>query len=619
MLIVNNLSKAYGTQTLFDGASFTVGPGERLGFVGRNGTGKTTLFKMILGEEGPDSGEIHIPRGYTIRHLSQHISFSERSVLAEACVNLPVHEDGRDETYKAKTVLAGLGFTEGDLESDPRILSGGFQVRLNLAKILIAEPRMLLLDEPTNYLDILSVRWLTQFLRGWKGEMILITHERDFMDSVTTHTMAIHRMRIRKIAGTTHKLYEQIIEEEEVYEQTRVNEEKKRKEIELFINRFRAQASRARSVQSRVRQLQKKEKMDKLSTLENLEFSFNAAPFPGRWLLEADGVGFSYTPSGPELVRDFTIAVKKRDRIGVIGKNGKGKTTLLNILAGELKPRTGTITYSQNLKLGYFGQMNIDRLDPELTIEDEIWSVEPGRGKTSVRGICGAMLFDGDRALKKIGVLSGGERSRVLMGKLLAEPANLLLLDEPTNHLDMESIDSLIEAINNFDGAVIIVTHSEMILDAVAERLVVFDGNKVGIFDGSYEDFLSRIGWEDELREDGEDRQTLTAPAKSALRKESKRLRAEIVNERSRVMTPVKMRINEIESAITDGERQLTRDNEALITASQKGDGKAIMNLSLAIHEARQQINDLFDELEVLTVEHDALAEEFEERLNEIS
>ncbi|MDD3846392.1 MAG: ATP-binding cassette domain-containing protein [Syntrophorhabdaceae bacterium] len=618
MLIVNNLSKAYGTQTLFDGASFTVGPGERLGLVGRNGTGKTTLFRMILGEETPDSGEIHIPRGYTIRHLSQHISFSEHSVLAEACVNLPVHEDGRDETYKAKTVLAGLGFSEGEFSLDPGKLSGGFQVRLNLAKILIAQPMMLLLDEPTNYLDIVSIRWLTQFLRGWKGEMVLITHERDFMDSVTTHTMAIHRMRMRKIAGTTHKLYEQIIEEEEVYEQTRVNEEKKRKEIELFINRFRAQATRARSVQSRVRQLQKKEKMEKLATLENLEFSFNAAPFPGRWLIEADSVGFSYDPSGPELIRDLTIAVKKRDRIGIIGKNGKGKTTLLNVLAGELKPRCGTITYSQNLKLGYFGQMNIDRLDPELTIEDEIWSVEPGRGKTAVRGICGAMLFDGDRALKKIGVLSGGERSRVLLGKLLAEPANLLLLDEPTNHLDMESIDSLVEAINNFDGAVMIVTHSEMILDAVAERLIIFDGNKVDIFDGSYEDFLSRVGWEDEAREGGEEREDAAAPAKSAGRKESKRLRADIINERSRAMTPMKNRINEIESAITEAEAELARDNEALVTASQKGDGKVIMKLSLSIHEAKQQIDGLFDELEVLTVEHDALAREFEERLREI-
>ena len=618
MLIVTNLSKAYGTQKLFDEASFTVGPGERLGLVGRNGTGKTTLFKMILGEEGADSGEIHIPRGYTIRHLSQHISFIERSVLAEACLNLTAHEDGRDETYRAKTILAGLGFAQADLDRDPRTLSGGFQVRLNLAKILIARPMMLLLDEPTNYLDIVSIRWLTQFLKGWKGEMVLITHDRDFMDSVTTYTMAIHRGRMRKIAGTTHKLYDQIIEEEEVYEQTRVNEEKKRREIELFISRFRAQATRARSVQSRIRQLQKKEKMEKLATLETLEFSFNTAPFPGRWLLETDGVGFSYDPAGPELISGLSIAIKKRDRIGVIGKNGKGKTTLLNLLAGSFAPGSGTITHNQNMKLGYFGQMNIDRLDPELTIEDEIWSVQPDRSKTVVRGICGAMFFDGDKALKKVGVLSGGERSRVLLGKIIAEPANLLLLDEPTNHLDMESIDSLIEAINNFEGAVVIVTHSEMILDAVAERLIVFDGGRVSVFEGSYEDFLARVGWEDEVQEDDEERETAAAPAKSALRKESKRLRAEIINDRSRALTPIKNRINAIETAITEAERQLAADNQALIAASRNGDGKAIMDLSVAIHEAKIKIDGLFDELEVITVQHDALAEEFEARLKEI-
>lgn len=618
MLIVTNLSKAYGTETLFDEASFTVGPGERLGLTGRNGSGKTTLFRLILGEEALDSGEIHVPRGYTIRHLSQHISFSEPSVLRESCLLLPVRDDGRDETYKAKAVLAGLGFNSTDLNRDPSRLSGGFQVRLNLAKILIAEPRMLLLDEPTNYLDIVSIRWLTQFLRGWKGEIILITHDRDFMDSVTTHTMAIHRTKVRKIAGGTHKLYDQIIEEEEVYEQTRINEERKRKEIETFIDRFRAQATRARSVQSRIRQLQKKEKMEKLVTMETLEFSFNAAPFPGRWLLEADGVGFSYDQSGPALINDLTVAVKKGDRIGVIGKNGKGKTTLLNLLAGTLKPRSGTITYSQNLKLGYFGQMNIDRLDPELTVEEEIWSVQPDRSKTAVRGICGAMLFDGDRALKKVGVLSGGEKSRVLLGKLLAEPSNLLLLDEPTNHLDMESIDSLIEAINNFEGAVMIVTHSEMILKSVVRRLIVFDGNRPTVFEGDYEDFLSRVGWEDEAREGDAARQSADIPAKAVLRKETKRLRADIINERSRVMTPIRGRINEVESAITETEGHLARDNEALIAASQKGDGKSIMQLSLAIHEAKKQIDGLFDELEVLTVEHDAMARDFEERLREV-
>ena len=213
---------------------------------------------------------------------------------------------------------------------------------------------------------------------------------------------------------------------------------------------------------------------------------------------------------------------------------------------------------------------------------------------------------------------SGGERSRVLMGKLIAEPANLLLLDEPTNHLDMESIDSLIEAIYGFEGAVVIVTHSEMILDAMAERLIVFDGSKVSVFEGSYEDFLSRVGWEDEAQEGGEERDTGAVPAKSALRKESKRLRAEIINDRSRVLTPIKNRINEIESAITEAERQLAKDNEALIVASRNGDGKAIMDLSVAIHEAKIKIDGLFDELEVITVEHDSLARQFEQQLKEI-
>lgn len=262
--------------------------------------------------------------------------------------------------------------------------------------------------------------------------------------------------------------------------------------------------------------------------------------------------------------------------------------------------------------------MNIDRLDPELTVEEEIWSVQPDRSKTAVRGICGAMLFDGDRALKKVGVLSGGEKSRVLLGKLLAEPSNLLLLDEPTNHLDMESIDSLIEAINNFEGAVMIVTHSEMILKSVVRRLIVFDGNRPTVFEGDYEDFLSRVGWEDEAREGDAARQSADIPAKAVLRKETKRLRADIINERSRVMTPIRGRINEVESAITETEGHLARDNEALIAASQKGDGKSIMQLSLAIHEAKKQIDGLFDELEVLTVEHDAMARDFEERLREV-
>ena len=238
MIQVSNLSKAYGTQIIFDDVGFTVNAGERIGLVGRNGHGKTTLLRMITGEEKPDAGVISIPNNYTVGYLSQHLQFSEDSVLEEGCLGLKTSDDGRDESYKVETVLMGLGFSIEDLSRHPLDLSGGLQVRLNFARLLVSEPDLLLLDEPTNYLDIVSIRWLTRFLKSWRGELILITHDREFMDSVTTHTMGIHRNKIRKIEGPTHKLYQQILMDEEVYEQTRINEEKMHREAAQFINRF---------------------------------------------------------------------------------------------------------------------------------------------------------------------------------------------------------------------------------------------------------------------------------------------------------------------------------------------------------------------------------------------
>src|SRR5512139_1884638 len=315
MLQVANIQKSYGKQLLFDGVSFTVNPRERVGLVGRNGHGKSTLFRMILGEEHQDAGTITVPSGYTVGHLSQHIHFTEDTVLREACLALPKNEDHIDETYKAEAILHGLGFSNVDFDRPPSSLSGGYQVRLNLAKVLVSEPNLLLLDEPTNYLDIVSIRWLTRFLKEWKGELILITHDREFMDGVTTHTLGIHRNKIRKIAGPTHKLYQQILMEEEVYEQTRVNEEKKRMEIEKFINRFRAQATRARAVQSKIKALQRKERLEKMSGVKDLEFAFVPAPFTGKSLMEARDISFSFTKEGSPLIEGLNLTIGKRDRI----------------------------------------------------------------------------------------------------------------------------------------------------------------------------------------------------------------------------------------------------------------------------------------------------------------
>ena len=616
MIQINNLEKSYGRQVIFDGVSFTINQGERVGLVGRNGHGKTTLFRMILGEEHPDSGTIRIPNNYRIGHLSQHLRFTEDTVLRDACLTLPKTDDGRDESYKVKAVLSGLGFSDDDLERNPAALSGGFQVRLNLAKVLVSKPNLLLLDEPTNYLDIVSIRWLIQFLRSWKNELIIITHDRTFMDSVTTHTMGIHRLKMKKIAGTTEKLYQQILQEEEIYEKTRTNDAKKRKEVEEFINRFRVQANKAKAVQSRIKALGKKEKLDKLSEIKSLDFEFNAASFTGKRLLEAQELAFAFDKDGAPLIKDLSLSVEKNDRIAIIGKNGKGKSTLLNLLSRELHPQAGTVRHHPSLKLAYFGQTNINRLNQSKTVEAEIMDAHPDHSRGAARKICGAMMFEGDHALKKISVLSGGEKSRVLLGKLLVSPSNMLMLDEPTNHLDMESIDSLIEAIEEFRGAVLIVTHSEMVLHAVARKLIVFDADEVKVFEGTYQDFLERVGWKSE-----ETASPVPSSGNSPVlnKKNARKMKAGIMTERSRTIAPLQKEIHEMEESITRLEKQIEADTERLLDASVKGDGDAIKKLSRAIHEAKLKIDILFKNLATRTDELDTKTREFEERLNDFA
>ncbi len=619
MLTVTDLSKSFGTETILESVGFTINDGERVGFTGRNGSGKTTLLRILTGEEGSDDGTISTPKGYSMRYLSQHIHFTEKTVLQEACVDIHISDEGKDESYRVKAILQGLGFSPSRFDFDPRMLSGGYQVRLNLAKILVSEPNLLLLDEPTNYLDIVSIRWLTQFLRSWKNEIILVTHDRSFMDSVTTHTMGIHRKKIRKVSGGTEKLYQQIIQEEEVYEKTRLNDEKKRREIEQFINRFRAQATRAKAVQSKIRMLEKHEKKSRLVQERTLDFEFKSAPFPGKWLVEIDDLSFSFNEDAPLIIKGLQLAVKKQDRVAVIGKNGKGKTTLLKLIAGELNAANGSIKPNINLLPAYFGQMNIDRLDPNKTVLDEILAAHTEYALASARAISGAMLFEDDKALKKVSVLSGGERSRVMLGKILARPANLILLDEPDNHLDAESVDALIEAIDNFDGGIIIVTHSEMILKAIANRLVVFDGGAVSVFEGGYVDFLERIGWADEKFEDSPDHvakddETQKGPTRKDLRK----ARAQIISDKSKALTPLKAKITKLEREITELETQVDRDNKELIQASQTGEGRKIESLSMGIYNARNRIEALFEELDIATGEYERKSGAFENQLAEL-
>ncbi|HMV77409.1 MAG TPA: ABC-F family ATP-binding cassette domain-containing protein [Leptospiraceae bacterium] len=496
MIKIFGLNKSYGKQVLFEDLGFSINRGEKIGLVGRNGHGKSTLFQMILGNVEYDSGTISAPKGYKIGHLEQHLKFTKPTVLEECALGLPEGEEY--ETWQVEKILSGLGFSENDMERSPSEFSGGYQIRMNLAKLLVSRPDMLMLDEPNNYLDIVTIRWLEEFLHEWEGEIVLITHDRSFMDSVVTHTVAIHRKKAIKVEGDTEKLYNQINQAEEIYEKTRLNEEKKRKQEEIFIAKFKAKASFASRTQSRVKKLEKQGTMKALENIEDLELYFNSANFAASQMMSAEEISFSYTGKEPYIINKFSLSVGNGDRICIIGKNGKGKSTLLKILAGEFKPVSGTVNKHPVLKEGYFGQTNKLDLNDSNTIVEEIMSADKDCNEGKARNIAGGLMFSGDSALKKIKVLSGGEKSRVLLGKILVTPCSLLFLDEPTNHLDMQSCDALIEAIDQFEGSVIMVTHNEMHLRAVATKLVVFDNDMISIYDGGYDDFLADVGWSDE-------------------------------------------------------------------------------------------------------------------------
>jgi ATP-binding cassette subfamily F protein 3 len=467
-----------------------------VGFIGRNGSGKSTFLKLILKQLEPDSGEIIIPKGYKIGHLEQHIQFTHDTVVGEVCSILT--GDREYEGWKGESILTGLGFTYDEMMKDPKEFSGGYQVKINLAKLLLGEPNMLLLDEPTNYLDIHSIRWLKKFLNDWRQELILITHDRDFMNSVISHTLNIHRGVFKKTPGNTENVMEKILEEEEIYNKTVLNESKKREKTEEWIKRFGSKASMASRAQSKVKMLEKEGKKEKLAAIVNLDFKFNYLPYTSKEnLLNIKKLNF-YFKEDNYLIKNLSFSIKKTDKICVIGKNGKGKSTLLKLITEDLKPVTGDVNLHKKTEIGYFGQMNIDRLNPENSVYQEIQSYVPEIEETKVRQVCGNMMFTSQLSNKRVKVLSGGEKSRVMLGKILLRSANLLMLDEPTNHLDLDSCDSLLAAIKNFDGAILMVTHDEYFLREVANKLIIFDDNKVSMFEGTYEDFLTKVGWQDE-------------------------------------------------------------------------------------------------------------------------
>jgi len=613
MIQLINVSKSFGGEILFEDINLRMGSNQKIGLIGRNGSGKSTLFKIILDEESHDSGEVSIPKNYKIGTLRQHLLFNKKTVRDE-CSQI-LSEDEQYNFYKIEKILFGLGFTTEDLDKDPLSFSGGYQIRINLAKLLATEPNMLLLDEPTNYLDILSLRWLKQFIREFEGEVILITHDREFMDAVTTHTMGIQRKSLSIIKGDTKKYDETLALQDETYEKTRQNQEKKRKELEEFVARNKARASTAALAQSKAKMLEKMENMDSLENESNLSFRFSYRETPAKVTLRAENLGFGYIEED-SLFSALSFVLENGKTLAIIGKNGKGKSTLLNYIASELPHQQGEVKFHPSTALAHFGQTNIERLNTTNTISDEISSVDKMLGIAQVRGICGTMMFSGTLAEKKISVLSGGERSRVMLGKIIATESNLLLLDEPTNHLDMYSIESLCDAIENFEGATIMVTHSEMLLRRLADALVIFHKGGAEYFDGSYDEFLEKIGWEEE---------GVVTTSKPKIekpkidKKELKKQRTALIQARSRESSSYKKELEFCEERIIELEDMLEEQNSKLMEASNSGDNSAMIEYAQAIGKTQTEIDDLFERLEEASDSLDEITERYESKLAELN
>jgi ATPase subunit of ABC transporter with duplicated ATPase domains len=539
MISFSRVSKQYGKQILFVDASFQLNPGEKVGLVGPNGAGKTTLFRMIVGEETPDEGDVSVPKKLTIGYFRQDVEeMSGRSVLDEAIAGSgrlgdlhheledlqhamgdPARGDDMDrilerfgevqEEYEhlggygleaqAREVLHGLGFEDDRIDGDVGALSGGWKMRVAMARVLLGRPDVLLMDEPTNHLDIESIIWLEQFLTSLPGALLMTSHDREFMNRVVSKIAEIDAGEITVYSGN-YDFYER---ERAIREANReaayARQQAMLAKEQRFIERFAAHAAKAAQVQSRVKALEKIEKIELPKKRRVVKFDFRPPPRSGDQVAVVEDVSKAY---GARVIYDhLNLTVRRGERWCVMGKNGAGKTTLLRMIAGTTPPDTGEVKLGASLKMGYFAQQALDLLDPDLTIEEQLQKDFPNESIGVLRNLAGAFQFSGDDIDKKIRALSGGEKTRLVMARMLLNPPNFLVLDEPTNHLDLATKEMLIDALKDYDGTMVFVSHDRAFLRALSNRVLEL-GGETGrerdphVYPGSYVEYVARTGHE---------------------------------------------------------------------------------------------------------------------------
>lgn len=607
MISVQNLSVEFSAKSLFDNVSYVINRRDRIALVGKNGAGKSTMLKIIAGLQKPTSGQVAVPQDTTIGYLPQQMKLSDtRTVIeevreafshidlmtlkldrmnaeladrtdyespdyqrliddiADLSERLAMEQSENAEAEMEKTLI-GLGFTRDDFTRHTSEFSGGWRMRIELAKLLLRRPDVLLLDEPTNHLDIESIQWLEQFLATKANAVMLVSHDRAFIDNVTNRTIEISCGKIYDYSVNYSKFVE--LRKERIAQQMRAyqNQQKEIADTEAFIERFRYKATKAVQVQSRMKQLAKIERIE-VDEVDNsrLNLRFPPAPRSGDYPVIADNVGKTY---GDHLVFDHaTFTIKRGEKVAFVGKNGEGKSTLVKCIMNEI-PFTGTLKIGHNVKIGYFAQNQAQLLDEDITVFDTIDRVATGDIRTRIRDILGAFMFGGEASDKKVKVLSGGEKTRLAMIRLLLEPVNLLILDEPTNHLDMATKDILKQAIRDFTGTVIVVSHDREFLDGLVEKVYEFGGGRVRECLGGIYEFLEKKKLES-LRELERTKPSVPdSPRESAAKPPQKinyaeqREREKMVKLAAKKVQDAENEITRLESEVADIEAQLAAGN----------------------------------------------------------
>ena len=486
MVSVENISMEFSARPILNDITFLINKRDRVALIGKNGAGKTTLLRLIAGEEEPTSGRISKDKDLRIGYLPQHMIHNEGTTLRQE-VDMVRDQDDPKSIGQMEKVLIGLGFVRTDFDRPCSEFSGGWRMRIELAKILLLKPDLLLLDEPTNHLDIESIQWLEQWLLQSGSAVLLVSHDRAFLDNVTNRTIEISLGRIYDYQVSYTQFMQLRKERHEQQVRAYENQQKMIQETEEFIERFRYKPTKSVQVQSRIKQLEKLERLEvDLEDNSRLRLKFPPAPRSGDYPIIVEDLGKAY---GEHQVFDHvTFTIRRGEKVAFVGKNGEGKSTLVKCIMQEIQDYTGTLKIGHNVKIGYFAQNQASLLDGELSVFDTIDRVAVGDIRTKIKDILGAFMFGGEASEKKVRFLSGGERSRLAMIRLLLEPVNLLILDEPTNHLDMRSKDVLKEALMEFDGTVICVSHDRDFLAGLASKVYEFGDGKVrehlgGIYD----------------------------------------------------------------------------------------------------------------------------------------